>query len=278
MSIMVQKYLWKILWHFTALVGVGITLGPFVWMLSSSLKLPGALFAYPPVLIPNELAWSNYPETFGQIPFLRYILNTVYIAGVSAFGQAFCCSTAGFAFARLEFRGRRLIFWSLMAALMIPPQVTIVPLFLMVKSVGWLDTYYPIILPFFLAGAIGTFLARQFYKTVPRDLDDAARIDGCGTARLFFSIYLPLSGPVIATIMVLTIVLQWNNLTTPLIFLSSPEKYPISLGLASLITQYTARWNLLMAANLMSIVPVMIVFLLAQRYFVAGMLTSGIKS
>jgi multiple sugar transport system permease protein len=110
------------------------------------------------------------------------------------------------------------------------------------------------------------------------DLDDAARIDGCGTLRLFFSIYLPLSGPVIATIMVLTIVLQWNNLTTPLIFLNSPEKYPIILGLASLITQYTARWNILMAANLMSIVPVVVVFLLAQRYFVAGMLTSGIKS
>jgi ABC-type glycerol-3-phosphate transport system permease component len=139
----------RFLWHLTALIGVVITLGPFVWMLSSSLKLSGALFAYPPVLIPKEWAWSNYAETFEQIPFLRYILNTVYIAGLSAIGQAFCCSTAGFAFARLEFWGRRVIFWSLMAAVMIPPQVTIVPLFLMVNSIGLLDTYYPIILPFF---------------------------------------------------------------------------------------------------------------------------------
>lgn len=274
---MVHKRVWTLAWHATALIGVTITIAPFLWMLSSSLKESGALFAYPPIIIPRQPVWGNFVAVFDVIPFWRYIGNTTFIAGLSAIGQIFCCTTAGFAFARLYFPGKQVVFWALIGALLIPPQVTLVPTFLMVNAIGWLDTYYPIILPWCLAGAIGTFLARQFYKTVPQEIDDAALIDGCGSLRLFWNIYLPLSGPIIATIVVLTLVAQWNNLITPLIYLSTQAKYPISLGLASLVTQYSARWNILMATNLMSILPVVVAFFAAQRYFVSGMLTSGLK-
>ena len=264
-------------WHLLALFGAALALGPFVWMLSSSVKESGAIFAYPPQLIPARIRWDNFAYVIQETSFLLFMRNTVFIAGMSMLGQLFCCSLAGFAFARLAFPYKNVLFWSLMAALIIPPQVTLVPTFILVKYLNWLDTYYPIIIPWFLAGAIGTFLFRQFFKLIPQDLDDAATIDGCGPYRLFLYIYLPLSGPVIATVAVFSLVAQWNNLLGPVIYLSTEEKFPITMGLASFVTEYTAKWNILMAANLLSIVPVVLLYFFLQRYFVEGMLTSGIR-
>jgi multiple sugar transport system permease protein len=166
---------------------------------------------------------------------------------------------------------------TLMAALIIPPQVTLVPLFIMMNQVGWIDTYYPLILPFWLGGAFGTFLLRQFFLGIPRDLEDAAKLDGAGPWRIYWSIYLPLCKPALATVAIFTFLLQWNELLRPLIFLSSPDKLPLTVGLAALRSQYSTSWNLIMAGALISIIPMLILFVFAQRYFVRGVAASGLK-
>jgi ABC-type glycerol-3-phosphate transport system permease component len=250
---------------------------PFIWMFSSSLKDQGAIFAYPPSLFPPEARWSNFREILDVVPFGRYFSNSVFIAVVSVVGQLLSCSMAAFAWARIPFFGRNVLFMTLMAALIIPPQVTLVPLFIMMNSVDWIDTYYPLILPFWLGGAFGTFLLRQFFLAIPRDLEDAAKIDGAGPWRIYWSIYMPLCKPALATVAIFTFLLQWNELLRPLIFLSTPEKLPLTVGLAALRSQYSTLWNLIMAGALISVIPVLILFVVAQRYFVRGVTSSGLK-
>jgi multiple sugar transport system permease protein len=250
---------------------------PFIWMFSSSLKDQGAIFAYPPSLFPPEARWSNFREILDVVPFGRYFSNSVFIAAVSVVGQLLSCSMAAFAWARIPFFGRDVLFMTLMAALIIPPQVTLVPLFIMMNGVGWIDTYYPLILPFWLGGAFGTFLLRQFFLAIPRDLEDAAKIDGAGPWRIYWSIYLPLCKPALATVAIFTFLLQWNELLRPLIFLSTPEKLPLTVGLAALRSQYSTSWNLIMAGALISVIPVLVLFIFAQRYFVRGVTSSGLK-
>lgn len=267
----------RILLYAFLLFGGLFMLAPFIWMLSSSLKAQGAIFAYPPTLIPQEPLWENFQEIFEVVPFGRYFTNSMLIAGLSVIGQLLSCSMAAFAWARIPFFGRNALFMALMAALIIPPQVTLVPLFIMMNDIGWVDTYYPLILPFWLGGAFGTFLLRQFFLSIPRDLDDAARIDGASAWRIFWTIYLPLCKPALATVAIFTFLLQWNELLRPLIFISSPEKLPLTVGLASLRSQYSTSWNLLMAGALISLIPVMVLFIFAQRYFVRGVTSSGLK-
>ncbi len=250
---------------------------PFIWMFSSSLKDQGAIFAYPPSLFPPEARWSNFREILDVVPFGRYFSNSVFIAVVSVVGQLLSCSMAAFAWARIPFFGRNVLFMTLMAALIIPPQVTLVPLFIMMNSVDWIDTYYPLILPFWLGGAFGTFLLRQFFLAIPRDLEDAAKIDGAGPWRIYWSIYMPLCKPALATVAIFTFLLQWNELLRPLIFLSTPEKLPLTVGLAALRSQYSTLWNLIMAGALISVIPVLVLFVVAQRYFVRGVTSSGLK-
>lgn len=263
---------------YLALVAGGLfMLMPFIWMLSSSLKDQGAIFAYPPSLFPTEARWSNFREILDVVPFGRYFSNSVFIAAVSVVGQLLSCSMAAFAWARIPFFGRDVLFMTLMAALIIPPQVTLVPLFIMMNGVGWIDTYYPLILPFWLGGAFGTFLLRQFFLSIPRDLEDAAKIDGAGPWRIYWSIYLPLCKPALATVAIFTFLLQWNELLRPLIFLSTPEKLPLTVGLAALRSQYSTSWNLIMAGALISVIPVLVLFVFAQRYFVRGVTSSGLK-
>jgi multiple sugar transport system permease protein len=263
---------------YLALVAGGLfMLMPFIWMFSSSLKDQGAIFAYPPSLFPPEARWSNFREILDVVPFGRYFSNSVFIAAVSVVGQLLSCSMAAFAWARIPFFGRNVLFMTLMAALIIPPQVTLVPLFIMMNGVGWIDTYYPLILPFWLGGAFGTFLLRQFFLAIPRDLEDAAKIDGAGPWRIYWSIYLPLCKPALATVAIFTFLLQWNELLRPLIFLSTPEKLPLTVGLAALRSQYSTSWNLIMAGALISVIPVLVLFVFAQRYFVRGVTSSGLK-
>jgi multiple sugar transport system permease protein len=263
--------------YLALVVGGLFMLMPFIWMLSSSLKDQGAIFAYPPSLFPPEARWSNFREILDVVPFGRYFSNSVFIAAVSVVGQLLSCSMAAFAWARIPFFGRNVLFMTLMAALIIPPQVTLVPLFIMMNGVGWIDTYYPLILPFWLGGAFGTFLLRQFFLAIPRDLEDAAKIDGAGPWRIYWSIYLPLCKPALATVAIFTFLLQWNELLRPLIFLSTPEKLPLTVGLAALRSQYSTSWNLIIAGALISVIPVLVLFIFAQRYFVRGVTSSGLK-
>jgi ABC-type glycerol-3-phosphate transport system permease component len=263
---------------YVVLVAGGLfMLMPFIWMFSSSLKDQGAIFAYPPSLIPVEARWGNFQEILNVVPFGRYFGNSVFIATVSVVGQLLSCSMAAFAWARIPFFGRDVFFMTLMAALIIPPQVTLVPLFIMMNRIGWIDTYYPLILPFWLGGAFGTFLLRQFFLAIPRDLEDAAKLDGAGPWRIYWTIYMPLCKPALATVAIFTFLLQWNELLRPLIFLSTPEKLPLTVGLAALRSQYSTFWNLIMAGALISVIPVLLLFIFAQRYFVRGVTSSGLK-
>ena len=267
----------RLLLYLLLTAGGLFVLMPFIWMLSSALKDQGAIFAYPPALFPREARWSNFQDVLNVVPFARYFGNSTLIAVLSVVGQLLSCSMAAFAWARVSFWGRDVLFITLIAALIIPPQVTLVPLFIMMNRVGWIDTYYPLILPFWLGGAFGTFLLRQFFLSIPRDLEDAAKIDGAGPWRIYWSIYMPLCKPALATVAIFTFLLQWNELLRPLIFLSTPEKLPLTVGLAALRSQYSTSWNLIMAGALISVVPVLILFIFAQRYFVRGVTSSGLK-
>jgi multiple sugar transport system permease protein len=271
------RYLGNLAWYVVVTTGALLVIGPFIWMFSSSLKANGQVAAFPPQLIPSHPLWSNYREVWQDMPLLRYSLNSMLIAGLSVIGQLFCCSTAAYAFARIPFPGRGALFWALMAALMVPTQTTLIPTFLLMRSLGWLDTYLPIVLPWFLAGAVGTFLLRQFFLTLPMELEDAARIDGCGRWRIFWQIFLPLSGPGLATVAIFTFVSQWNNLVGPLIYLTNQSLWPLTMGLAGFQSEYSTRWNVLMAGTLISVIPGFLIFLFAQRYFIQGIVLGSVK-
>jgi len=264
-------------WHAAAIVGAAVMVGPFIWMLSSSLKNSAGIFAFPPTLIPHPAQPANFVQLVQTVPILRYTWNSFVIAGLSAVGQVCCCSLAGYAFARLTFRGKGILFWVLMTALMVPLQVTLIPTFLLARALGWVNSYYPIIVPWFLAGAIGTFLLRQFFATIPTELEDAAHIDGDSRWGIFLHLFVPLSMPAVATVAIFSFVTQWNNLLGPVIYLHDPVTFPLTLGLASLKSEYSVDWNLIMAGNLISVVPIVLLYACAQRYFVEGIVTSGLN-
>jgi len=267
----------KLLCH-VVLIFAGITmLTPFIWMISSSLKTLEEIFIFPPRMIPKVPQWSNYVRVWSSAPFGQYFFNSFKIAVLSTIGQIFSCSLAAYAFARLKFPGRDIIFLILLMTLMLPHQLTMIPVFYIMYKLGWVDTHIPLILPFFLGGAFATFLTRQFFLTIPRELDDAAKIDGCSFLRIYFQIYLPLSKPIIATIAVFTFLGRWNDLYGPLIFLHTPSKLTVTVGLSSLQGQYWTDIPLLMAASLVSLLPTIILFLAVQRYYIEGIVLSGIK-
>jgi multiple sugar transport system permease protein len=267
----------ELLYH-VVLIFAGITmLAPFIWMIFSSLKTLEEVFKFPPRLIPKEPQWSNYVRIWSYAPFGQYFLNSFKIAVLSTIGQIFSCSLAAYAFARLKFPGRDIIFLVLLMTLMLPYQLTMIPVFYIMYKLGWVDTHIPLILPFFLGGAWSTFLTRQFFLTIPRDLDDAAKIDGCSPLGIYLRIYLPLSKPIIATIAVFTFLGRWNDLYGPLIYLHTPSKLTVTVGLSNLRGQYWTDIPLLMAGSLVSILPTIILFLAMQRYYIQGVVLSGMK-
>jgi multiple sugar transport system permease protein len=214
---------------------------------------------------------------FEQVPFARFIYNSFKVSILGVIGQLLTTSMAGFAFARLRFRWREPLFLLLLATLMIPPQVTLIPQYLIFRELGWINTHLVLILPFWFGGAFGTFLMRQFFLTVPQDLYDAARIDGCNPLRIFWQIFLPLSGPALATLAIFTFLARWNDLIGPLIYLNDTDLMTVTVGISYFIGQYYADTPLLMAASCISILPTIVLFMAAQRYFVRGVVLSGIK-
>lgn len=252
-----------------------VMLFPFIWMLSTSLKSPGDIFVYPPRWIPSPVAWENYAAVVTIMPFPRYLLNTTLVAVSITVLHLVVSSLAAYAFARLRFPGREPLFFAYLATLMIPGQVTLIPNFLIVKYLGWIDTYQALIIPQ-VFGAFGTFLLRQFFLTIPRELEDAARIDGASTFRIYRQIVLPLSAPALATLAVFTFTAQWNSFLWPLIVTNSAELRTLTVGLRALVGQYTIQYNLLMAGSVISLIPMVAVFLFAQRYFVRGIQLTGL--
>jgi multiple sugar transport system permease protein len=250
---------------------------PLLWMVTTSLKEQGQVFQVPPVWIPDPWRWDNYPEATRRAPLWAWLKNTAIITGLATAGNVLTASMVGFGFARLRFPGRDLLFIVMLSTMMLPPVVTIVPRFIMFRSVGWDDTFYPLIVPsFFGASAFNIFLVRQYYLTIPLELDEAAKIDGASNWRIWWSILVPLSAPVLIAIGIFSFVHYWNDFLEPLVFLHSEGLKTLSLGLRAFINPNDASWHITMAASMWLILPMIVVFFLGQRYFIQGATMSGI--
>lgn len=254
-----------------------VLLLPFFWMLSASLKPGHQIFKYPIIWIPNPVKWSNYVEAFKAVPYMVWAKNTSSIVVLSIVGDLVSCSLVAYAFARLQFPGKSILFVLLLSTLMIPQQVTLIPTFLLFKWLGWVDTYFPLILPAWMAYPFWVFLLRQFFMTIPLELDDAAKIDGCGYMGIFFKILLPLAKPALTTIAIFSFMANWNDFMRPLIYLNTESKFTIALGLRMFQGLYFTRWELVMAASVLALLPPLILFFFCQRYFVQGIVMTGLK-
>jgi ABC-type glycerol-3-phosphate transport system permease component len=261
------------------LLGAVVVVIPFAWTLSTSLKTPQEVFTFPPRWIPDPIAWSNYPEALSSQPFGRWLLNTLIVVLVSTFGTVASCSIVAFAFARLRWPGRDICFLILLATMMLPDQVTIIPTFILFRELGWVNTFLPLVVPaFFARNAFYVFLLRQFFMTIPLELDDAARLDGASNFQVYLYMILPMSKPALAVTALMFAQFKWNEFMGPLIFLNSSELYTIALGLRSFIGQeYGTDWHLMMAANIVFMIPLILIFFFAQKYFIQGVVITGVK-
>lgn len=266
--------------------GSALMLLPFVWMISTALKTPEQVMQWPPQIIPHPVRWQNFVEFWTAPPvsggFIRYSLNTLFITLVCMVGEVFSATAVGYGFARYRFPGRDLLFMLLLSTMMLPSAVTLVPTFLLFKELGWIDTYYSLTVgAFFPGGAFYIFLARQFFMTVPVELEDAARLDGCNGLQTFWHVFLPISRPLVVTIAVLSFTSHWKDFLGPLIYLNSAEKFTLTLGLnwfkQSVMGQGATSFHLLMAATLVIILPMLILFFAAQRVFTEGIAMTGLK-
>ncbi len=264
-----------ILYLVLIVIGV-IMVVPFLWMLSTSLKEQYDTVKIPPVWIPNPPRWQNYVDLFTQQPMLQFMLNTIKIVFFVVLGQLFFSSLAAYSFARIKFKGRTVMFFFYIATLMVPGQVTMIPTYLMFAKVGLVDNHLTLILPAFFS-AFGVFLLRQFFMSLPKELEEAAEIDGCNPFTTYWRIMLPLIVPAMLTLGVFTLMNTWNDYMGPLIYLTTPEKYTMTLGIAYFKGVYTTQWNLVMAGSVLSVVPILIAYLCAQKYFVQGIAFSGVK-
>lgn len=260
-----------------AAIGLAVTMAvPFVWMVSTSLMGELEVYQYPPRLLPDVIHWNNYPGALTAQPFARYLFNSFVFAAAVVTGQLVTSATAGYAFARLRFAGRTQLFLLYLATMMVPAVVVLIPRFLLISALGWVDTYAGLICTE-LTSVWGIFLMRQFFQTVPRDLEDAARIDGAGPWRIFTHVALPLAKPALATLALFAFVDAWKNLLWPLIATRSMSMRTVEVGIASFHGTYIANWPYQMAAAVFAVVPIMLLFALTQRYFVQGIQLTGFR-
>jgi multiple sugar transport system permease protein len=249
---------------------------PLIWMVIVSLETPSEAQRFPPVLIPSSLQFHNYPDAFNAVPFGHFFLNSTIYALATVAGNLLFCSLAAYAFARMKFFGSKVLFVVLLATLMVPYQVLLIPTFLIVKHLGLVDSVGGLIMPN-LCSAFGVFLLRQFFSTLPIELEEAARIDGTSRLGILFKIVLPLSLPALATLGIIQFMWSWNDFLWPLIIINTDTHAPLQLGLSLFQGAHSTQWNLLMAATVMSQLPMLLVFLFAQRWFVRSIAYTGIK-
>ncbi|WP_276352234.1 carbohydrate ABC transporter permease [Cohnella caldifontis] len=262
--------------HVILLLGSAVMLFPFIWSICTSLKNLNEVFTYPPKFLGERLKFSNYLHMTDRFPFDLFFFNTLKITAIVVVFQLVTSSMAGYVFARLRFRFRDGLFGLYLATLMVPAQVTMIPTFLLMKFYGLLDTHWSLILPG-LVSAFGTFLLRQFFSTIPGALEEAAKIDGCTPFGIYWRVFVPLSKPALATLGIFITMGTWNDFINPLVFLSSMKKMTLTLGLANMQGLYSTDWPGLMAATVITVLPILIVFLLAQDLFVRGVTLSGLK-
>ncbi len=254
---------------------------PFLWMLSNSFMSDMNIFSVPPKFIPDMLfkdnMFENYKNVFTRYNFGRYTMNSIFVYTLASVGQILVCSLAGFCLATMKFRGKRIVFVTLMITLMVPVQVTIIPEYFIFMKLGWIDTYLPLIIPSFLAGAFGTFMLKEFFGQVPRALFDAGIIDGVNAFQMFRSIYLPQASGPIATLFIIAFMNNWNDLLRPILYISNRALYTVTMALTLFQSQYDVKWNLLLAGSVLSILPLILVFIFCQRYIIENTMQSGIK-
>ncbi|MBN2413338.1 carbohydrate ABC transporter permease [candidate division KSB1 bacterium] len=272
----ISKFSKSLLLHILIYVGALLTVAPFIWMVLTSFKGMGEILSYPPTFFPEEFKFSNYIRAFQAASFGRFYFNTFLVAIACTLGQLVTCSMAAFAFARLKFKGRNALFMLFLGTMMIPGQVTMIPTFIILYWLGWIDTYWALIVPG-LASAFGTFLMRQFFLTIPRELEDAAYIDGCSRFGVLWRIILPLSKPALATLAVFIFMFFFNDFLWPLIAINSEEMRTVQLGLAVFRDRYITEWDLLMAGSVTATLPIIMIFFFAQKYFIKGITLSGLK-
>jgi len=273
-----RRLLTRILALTILILGAIIMAMPFIWMVSSSLKLQTRVFEFPPHLIPNPVRLQNYVDALTYKPFHIYISNTLLIVLINEIAILFTASLCAYGFARVRFPGREIWFSLVLVTMMLPGVVTMIPTFIIFSKLDWIDTYLPLTVPYFFGGeAFNIFLLRQFFRTIPEELADAARIDGCSEFGIFWRIMMPLAKPALTTVAIFTFLNGWNDFMGPLLYLSSAEKFTVSLGLATFRSVMSTRWDLLMAATTATTIPVIIIFFAAQRYFVKGVVMTGLK-
>ena len=272
-----KKSVRSIFSHSILLVGSIFFIVPLIFMISTSLKATRQIAQFPPTLIPDPVIWLNYADVFLYAPMHKYFFNTLFIVIPSIFGAVFTSSLAAYAFARLRAPGRNQIFMLLLSTMMVPAVVTMIPTYILFARIGWVGTFLPLIIPPLAGSAFYIFLLRQFFMTLPRELEDAAMIDGCSRFRIFVSIVLPLAKPILATVTVFAFMASWNDYMGPLIYLSNKSQYTLSLGLQVFVMNHRAEWGLLMAASTMMVAPVILLFFFAQQHFVQGITMSGLK-
>lgn len=260
---------------YTALIGIACcALFPIAWAVSGSLKKESEVTE--PTLLPAHPQWSNYTEVFALMPFWRMFLNTVLYAGCVTAGQVFFCSLAGYAFARLQFRGRDALFFVYLSTLMVPLTVTVIPQFILMRTLGWVDTPWAMIVPGLFGSAFGTYLMRQFFLTLPTDLEEAAILDGCSSWQVYWRILLPHARPAVLVLAVLTWVNVWNDFLWPLLMIQRNTLATLTLGLVRMRGEYVARWPVLMAASILIMLPLVVIYAVAQRSFVRGIAVTGL--
>jgi multiple sugar transport system permease protein len=262
--------------HIILILGSFVMIAPFLWMASTSLKTFSESMQVPPTIFPKNFQLINYVEVFETIQFLRYYLNTIIVTFGRTIGQIILCSIAAYAFARMKFPGKNIIFIAILSVLMVPSQVVMIPSFVIMRELGWLDTFYALIVPGVFS-AFGVFLLRQFFMSIPRELDEAAKIDGCSYFGIYWRIILPLSKPALVALAIFTILASWNDFLWPLIVTSSDDMRVLSFGIASFQGQHSTDYPLLMAGALMATAPMIIIFIFLQRYFIEGITLSGVK-
>lgn len=260
------------------LIGIGLGFAlPFYWLVSTALKPDAQIFQMPPAWIPHPVHWENFPRSLRYIPFARYTWNTLKICVLCVFGTVGSCSLVAYSLAKIRWRGRDLVFYSLIASMLLPSQVTLIPTFTIFKWLGWIGTIKPLVVPAFFGNAFYIFLLRQFFMTIPNELSDAARIDGCSEFGIYRHVVLPLTKPALATVGLFTFIFVWNDFLGPLIYLTDERSYTLSLGLQRFVSQHGAEWSMLMAASTVMTIPIIVLFFITQRTFIEGVTLTGIK-
>lgn len=266
-----------VLVYLALVVGAVFFLTPFAWMVSTALKPDDQVFLIPPSWIPDPPMWSNFRRIFDEIPFLRYLGNTVFVTVLSVAGYLASSAVVAYGFSRLRWPGREPLFYMLLATMVLPPQVTLIPQFVMFQKLGWVGTFYPLIIPPLFGSAFAVFLLRQFYSSIPNEISDSARIDGANEWQIFYRIILPLSLPALATASLFIFIWTWTDFLNPLIYLTDDRLYTLAIGLQQLSSTRAAAWPLLMGGSLLMSLPIILLFFFAQKTFIQGVSTGGLK-